>query len=105
MERAPKDDLILACIRRVNLDAFWSRERSTVEDQACKARYVLKLSEELGLPVAGFENPGPLPDYDHCRYRVAVLSVYDSLRPGKYSSTHKQWDTVRRLRTVFANQA
>jgi len=27
---APKDKLLLGAIRRINLDAFWSRETSTV---------------------------------------------------------------------------
>ena len=47
---APVDRLLLAYIRRVNLDIMWSREESTVAStlgQFCKGR---DLRRELGLP-------------------------------------------------------
>jgi hypothetical protein len=102
---SPTDQLAMACIRRMILDAFWSRARSTVEDQARKVRHLVKLSRQVGMPSPGFESPGPLPAGDHCGYRVAFFSVLDSLQPGRYSDKHKQWDTVRRVWTVFTNQA
>jgi hypothetical protein len=87
------------------LDAFWSRARSTVKDQAHKVRHLVQLARQVGMPSPGFKNPGPLPAGDHCGYRVAFFLVLDSLQPGRYLEKHKQWDTVRRVRTVFTNQA
>ena len=39
-----KDVFAMACIRRVILDAFWSRARSTVDANTAKAREGLALS-------------------------------------------------------------
>jgi hypothetical protein len=43
------DKLAMMCIRRVNLNAFWSRARSTVRGNAGKVREGLRQSEKLGL--------------------------------------------------------
>lgn len=94
----------MACIRRVNLDAFWSRARSTVVNHARSVRRTITGVQRLGLPDPCFAEPGPLPPHDHCGFLVAILTVYDSLQPGLYSDTHKQWDTVRKIRTSFSNQ-
>jgi hypothetical protein len=93
VDSSPTDQLAMACIRRMILDAFWSRARSTVEDQARKVRHLVNLAKQVGMPSPGFESPGPLPAGDHCGYRVTFFSVLDSLQPGKYSDTHKQWAT------------
>jgi hypothetical protein len=98
-----KDVFALACIRRVILDAFWSRARSTVDSNTAKAREALTLSRGMGMRGAA-EAPGPLPPFDHCGYEVAIQIVVSSLGAGRYSKTHKQWDTVRRLRSSYSNQ-
>lgn len=98
-----KDSFALACIRRINLDAFWSRARSTVESNASKVREGLKLSRRLGLS-GPYLNPGPLPTGDHCGYEVALQMVVASLDAGRYSESHKQWDTIRKLRSSYSNQ-
>jgi hypothetical protein len=43
------DKLAMMCIRRVNLDAFWSRAQSNVGGNAGKVREGLQQSEKLGL--------------------------------------------------------
>lgn len=43
------DNLLMSCIRRVNLDAFWSRMPSTMTTNRDKVRSGLKLSESVGL--------------------------------------------------------
>lgn len=98
-----KDDFALSCIRRINLDAFWSRARATVESNTAKVREGLKLSTAFGLS-GPYLNPGPLPMDDHCGYEVAMQMVASSLGSGRYSSTHKQWDTIRKLRSSYSNQ-
>jgi hypothetical protein len=97
------DTFSLACIRRVNLDAFWSRARSTVEANSAKVREGLKISARLGLP-GPYLDPGPLPAHDHCGYEVALQIVVSSLESGRYSTGHKQWDTIRRFRSCYSNQ-
>ena len=97
------DKFVMACIRRVNLDAFWSRARSTVSSNTVRFREMVRLSNKLGFEPPYYD-PGPLPGYDHCGYRVAILMVAKSLQAGKYSSTHNQWDTIRKFRSTFSNQ-
>ena len=102
------DKLAMMCIRRVNLDAFWSRARSTVRGNAEKVREGLCQSEKLGLK-GPYLAPEPLPLYDHYGYEVAIQIVLSSTEAGRYSPSHKQpshkqWDTVRKLQTCFSNQ-
>lgn len=101
-EESPQDKLLLACIRRVNLDAFWSRMTSTVTSNRDKVRAAIKLSDSVGLsgPYVAKEC---FPTWDHCGYEVAIEMVLASLKPGKYSSMYTQWDTIRKLRTSFSN--
>ena len=99
----PQDVFVLSCIRRINLDAFWSRARATVESNSAKVREGLRLSKMLGLS-GPYLNPGPLPQDDHCGYEVALQMVVASLESGRYSESHKQWDTIRKLRSCFSNQ-
>ena len=98
-----KDAFAMACIRRVILDGFWSRARSTVAANTAKVREGLALSIGMGMK-GPYENPGPLPSFDHCGYEVAVQMVASSLQKGRYSNTHKQWDTIRRFQSCYSNQ-
>ena len=93
----------MACIRRINLDACWSRATSTVSGNASQVRQGLRLSASIGLE-GPYYPPGPLPRHDHCGYEVAIQMVLASLESGTYSSTHKQFDTIRRLRSSYSNQ-
>jgi hypothetical protein len=99
----PKDELLLACIRRVNLDAFWSRASSTVKANTDRLRFCLKLSEMVGLQ-GPYIQEGPLPSYDYCGYEVAIQMVLHSLRPGRYSPEYTQFETIRKDRSCFSNQ-
>jgi hypothetical protein len=97
------DAYVMACIRRVNLDACWSRATSTVSGNASQIRQGLRLSASVGLS-GPYYPPGPLPRHDHCGYEVAIQMVLASLEKGVYSTTHKQFDTIRRLRSSYSNQ-
>jgi hypothetical protein len=91
-----QDSLLLAAIRRVTLDAFWSRSTSTVAGN--KSRIGRAQEVSLGLGLSGpFFHKGYLPPGDHCGYEAAIQMVESSRRAGKYSDTHLQWDTVRKL--------
>jgi hypothetical protein len=67
----PPDDLLLACVRRMNLDAFWSRAQDTVHGKRDKLADKLSLSQLVGLEGPCIHD-GPYPDYDHCGYEVAI---------------------------------
>jgi hypothetical protein len=98
----PADELLLACIRRINLDAFWSRSKHTVRGNREKISLSIELSKTVGL-----EGPylvdGALPDFDHCGYEVAIDTVLYSRRPGSHSKEYTQFDTVRKLRSAYSN--
>jgi hypothetical protein len=44
-----KDKKLVACIRRINLDAFWSRTLTTVANNHRLVKRMNNLSEEVGL--------------------------------------------------------
>lgn len=99
-----QDRLLQAAIRRVILDAFWSRTSNTVESNANRIRMGLAISETLGLE-GPYIHEGPLPSHDHCGYEVAIQMVIYSRREGRNSKTHLQPDSIRRLRSAYGNQA
>ena len=98
-----EDVFAMACIRHINLDAFWSRARSTVGSNTAQARKIMESCKKMRLK-GPFYPPGPLPGDDHCGYELAMLMVVASLDKGRYSDTHKQWDTIRKIRSTFSNQ-
>jgi hypothetical protein len=97
------DRKAVATIRRMILDAFWSRATSTVRSNARIIQRGCELSKSLGLDPPYLE-PGPLPYHDHCGYGVALQMLLASQEPGRYSSAYKQFDTIRRLKTCYGNQ-
>lgn len=97
-----KDGKLMACIRRINLDAFWSRATSTVNANRSRIKNMLELANSVGLN-GPFEYNMALPGYDHCGYQVAVLMILKSKQAGRYASDHVQWDTIRRTRTTYSN--
>ena len=97
------DEWLLIAIRRINLDACWARAEGTVTGNAGQLSTGLKRSAEFGL-TGPYLKTGPLPDYDHCGYEVALQMVSESRQQGRYSTSHKQRDAVRKLRTAYSNQ-
>ena len=71
------DKFSMARIRRINLDAFWSRARLTVASNTAQARKIIEGCKVLRLD-GPFYPPGPLPADDHCGYEVAMLMVVAS---------------------------
>ena len=98
----PKDELLMACIRRMNLDAFWSREKKTVEMNADRAERQIYLSELVGLK-GPFIQEDHLPDFDHCAYEVAIEILLYSRQPGRHNKAYTQFDTIRHLRATYSN--
>jgi len=78
-EKCSKDVRLLICIRRVTLDAFWSRETTTVEAHSRKIRETIRLSAELGM-APPLHNPGPLQRSEETALHTAIVSVQGSLQ-------------------------
>ena len=98
-----QDQLLLGVVRRMNLDAFWSRASGTVTQNAKRAQMGIELSSLVGLQ-GPYEDAGTNPDYDHCGYEVAMVILLQSRRPGKYSTNYTQYQTIRKHRATFGNQ-
>ena len=98
----PSDEILMDTIKRMILDSFWSRAESTVAALARNIRMQITMSEQVGL-LGPFEQTSTLPLYDHCGYEVAIGMLLYSTRPGRYSNTHLQFDTVRKLRSSFSD--
>lgn len=94
------DRLLLACIRRANLDSFWSREKSTVEGNFGAMKRALANSHLVGLD-GGYPAPGPFPFKDVCGYEVAIQMLLASKKPGKNAETYTQFETIRTYRSSF----
>lgn len=92
--------LLLACIRRANLDAFGSREKRTVEGTLNAMKRAIAASELVGLR-GGYPAPGPFPLEDVCGYEVAIQMLLCSKKPGKNDATYTQFDTIRKYRSTF----
>ena len=100
--RSHSDTLLMDCIKRAILDAFWSRSSSTVTGYARQTRKMLDFSETVGLQ-GPFWHTELTPWRDHCGYEVAVLMLLYSRRQGKNVKENMQFDTVRNFRTVYGN--
>jgi hypothetical protein len=57
---APEDTLLMACIRHINLDTFWSGAAATVRGNKDKLAEGLRMSAAVGL-AGPYETDGPLP--------------------------------------------
>lgn len=98
----PQDDLLLACIRRANLDTFWSRAPGSVNNNMRIVNQSVKFMKTLGLPGC-FSIPSVAPSYDHAGYQIAYAMLLHSRRPGKHSKEYVQFVTIRKHRSGFSN--
>jgi len=98
----PTDLLLMATIRRMNLDSFWSRETSTVKANLSKVKHMLETSLTIGL-TGPFKVQPPLPLFDHCGYEVALIILLRSRHPGKHRDDYTQFDTIRGYRSAYSN--
>ena len=97
-----QDSLLLACIQRVNLDAFWSREKSTVEGNFNAMKRAVHFLETLGLS-GRYPAPGPFPLFDNCGYEIAVQMMLASKRFGQNAELYTQFDTIWTYHFSFFN--
>jgi hypothetical protein len=103
LPKDPLDDLLLACVRRMNLDTFWSRAPDTVRGNNDKLAGMLSLSRLVRLR-SPCVHDGLYLDYNHCGYEVAIDILMMSRRKGRTSKTHLQFDSIRKLQSAYGNQ-
>eukprot|EP00980_Cylindrotheca_fusiformis_P026333 scaffold15880_cov158-Cylindrotheca_fusiformis.AAC.3 len=96
------DDRLVKLIMRANLDVLWSRTRSTVKTNKGTVERSLVQLAEVGLQ-GPFYDPGPTPFRDFCGFETAVAVLMDSRKGGKYSASHKQWDSIRKVKSSVAS--
>eukprot|EP00980_Cylindrotheca_fusiformis_P027728 scaffold22529_cov73-Cylindrotheca_fusiformis.AAC.2 len=96
------DDRLLQLIIRANLDVFWSRTRSTVKTNKGTVDRALAGLLEVGLE-GPFYDPGPTPFRDFCGFETAIAVLMDSQKGGKYHASHKQWDSIRKVKSSVAS--
>lgn len=97
------DKTLLDIIRRANLDAFWSRERSTVRANWLEGKRAAEILTDLGIEAPlGLHQRGPFPVEDTFGMVPAIAFLQRSLDPGR-NAANVQFDTVRKLRTFYSN--
>jgi hypothetical protein len=94
---------LLKCLRRINLDAFWSREPSTVSQHLWEIDPALQIALEMGMSNPPLPKLGPLKLEDEFGAGATIIMAKHSIDPGMTESIF-QFETVRKMRSAF-NQA
>ena len=81
---------------------MWAREPSTVTANKRDIDKLIKLADRIGVEPT-LEPIGPFPCYDYQGIFVAVAMLQRSLEPGRYA-LYSQFQTIRKLRSAYANQ-
>ena len=103
LENNSQDTLLLAMIRRANLDVFWSSAEKTVIDNTKRLKRAQKFSKQMGL-MGSYRQEGPFPPRDYCGYQAAYQILMNSLNKGITNPKYTQWNTIRHLRASYGNQ-
>jgi hypothetical protein len=97
-----QDALLSACIRRANLDAFWTQAKGTALGNQDKVAFPIKMLTLVGLQ-GPYKSDSPLPEDDHCGHEVAIKMLLHLHQAGSYSAAYTQFDTIWKLRSAFSN--
>jgi len=99
--KSVSDERLMGYIRRVNLDLMWSREGWTVAGTLSAARKAKRMSEELNMKPQNILM-GPWPVKDHQGFQTAIEMLRASQKPGRNTVDYVQFDTIRKVRTVYS---
>jgi hypothetical protein len=91
-----------AIIRRINLDVIWSREPSTVAANMRSLAKLIAMCESSGI-TPQLPPLGPLSFEDSSGFCIAFGMIRHSMQPGRHSTTHTQFATIRKQRSAFSN--
>jgi hypothetical protein len=99
--RSPKpgDEALLACIRRVNLDAMTGKSKDTISQHLGRMRRVIKHNEKYG-KTPSFAARGPLPPKDVVGMGTALDMIIYSLETEGRTEKFVQFDTLRQIRST-----
>ena len=100
--RTSGDKENLAVIRRMNLDAIWSREPSTITKNIGYMNTLITTCESSGFEPQ-LPRLGPFPSDDVQGFAVAFSMLVQSTRPGRHAKSHLQFETIRKQRSTFSN--
>ena len=100
--RTAGDKENLAVIRRMNLDAIWSREPSTITKNIGYMNTLITTCESSGFEPQ-LPRLGPFPSDDVQGFAVAFSMLVQSTRPGRHAKSHLQFETIRKQRSTFSN--
>jgi hypothetical protein len=89
-------------LRRVNLDAFWSREPTTVSQNLGKIKRARQIAHEMGISNSQIPKLGPWKLEENFGDGAAVIMVRQSMDPGITEDT-VQYETVQKNRSAFVN--
>jgi hypothetical protein len=94
-----QDEECLEFIRRAVIDAFWSREQSTVKSKLYEAKRGARSEGRFGFSEGSGTPPmGPF----HFEMKAAMMVLDRSLDPGKYAD-YVQWETFRKAQLAVTN--
>jgi hypothetical protein len=102
-KRRAEDRLNLSLIRRVNLDMFWEKEPSTIVGMYQMFTRAETHAKHLGLTPSFLTCKRPWPVADQVGFGEAMLMLWDSIQPSQKSGNTRQFDTVRKLRSMASN--
>jgi hypothetical protein len=96
-----QDKLLLQCIRRASLDAFWAREPSTVRANLRGAKKLEGIGHSLGMRSVS-PAIGPYSLEDTMGMGLAVCILIRTLDPGRTEDL-VQFSTARYLRSAYSS--
>ena len=101
-EESYGDKCVIACLRRANLDVFWSRESSTTKSVVGYLREIVRRAKTAGrmVPLEPFE---PWGVEDRQGVGIAIMMLEKSLEKGRNSAKFIQFGTTRQLRGAASN--
>ena len=92
----------LIIIRRMNLDAMWAREPTTIKANLRSLSKLVTTCENVGIQIK-LPKLGPVTFEDNAGYAVAFSMLLHSTQPGKHSRAYTQFATIRKQRSAFSN--
>ena len=93
------DDKLVACIRRVNLDAMTGKSKSTIDGHLGRTKRILAFNEKYG-KTPTLEPRGPLPPVDLFGMGTALDMILYSLESHGRTEKAVQYETLRQIRST-----
>lgn len=94
--------VLMSYIRRVNLDMMWSKEPSTVSSTLNNLVKARKNCARLGLDPLVIPQ-GPWEVKDNAGMQIAIEILIQSQGKGKNATGYQQFDSIRKIRSSYAN--